>query len=142
MSTFDIDLDHLISAETAKQMTKVELNSVSFHRKFDGELKTVNLGLKRKDSNEKRIMKAHDKLGFGNIDEFIDKEDLDLEDCVSESEESEHEDDEDLVPLPLTETLEVKEEKENGIETVLISNDSMGAVGVQQLVKKKKKKRR
>ena len=51
-----------------------------------------------------------------NIDEFIDKEDLDLEDCVSESEESEHEDDEDLVPLPLTETLEVKEEKENGIE--------------------------
>jgi hypothetical protein len=141
MSTFDIDLDHLISAETAKQMTKVELNSVSFHRKFDGELKTVNLGLKRKDSNEKRIMKAHDKLGFGNIDEFIDKEDLDLEDCVSESEESEHEDDEDLVPLPLTETLEVKEEKENGIETVLISNDSMGAVGVQQLVKKKKKKK-
>ena len=47
MSTFDLDLEHLVSEITAKEMTKVELNSVSFHRKFDGELKTVNLGLKK-----------------------------------------------------------------------------------------------
>ncbi len=146
LSTFDIDLEHLVSAETAKQMTKVELNSVSFHRKFDGDLKTVNLGLKRKDSNEKRIMKTHEKLGFGNIDEFIDKEDIDPEDCVTESEESDHEDDEDLVPLPLTETVKASEEKEEiekdeGSEVELISTDSLAAVQVQKPSKKKKKKK-
>ena len=64
LSTFDLDLDHLVSEQTAKDMTKIELNSVSFHRKFDGVMKTINLGLKRKDSNEKRIRRAHKALGL------------------------------------------------------------------------------
>ena len=38
LSTFDLDLEHLVTARTAKQMTKLELNSHSFHRKFDGKL--------------------------------------------------------------------------------------------------------
>jgi len=149
LSTFDIDLENLVSAETAKQMSKVELNSVSFHRKFDGELKTVNLGLKRKDSNEKRIMKTHEKLGFGNIDEYIDQEDIDPEDLADESSESDHEDDEDLVPLPLTESVVINEvsndDKEDSSEkedVELISSDSMAAVQVQKVNKKKKKKKR
>ena len=43
MSTFDLDLENLVSEQTAKEMTKVELNSVTFHRKFDGQLQHVNL---------------------------------------------------------------------------------------------------
>ena len=35
LSTFDLDLDHKISASTAKELTKIELNAVAFHRKFD-----------------------------------------------------------------------------------------------------------
>lgn len=30
LSTFDLDLEHLVTAKTAKQMTKLELNSHSF----------------------------------------------------------------------------------------------------------------
>jgi hypothetical protein len=101
LSTFDIELEHLVSEQTAKQMTKLEINSVSFHRKFDGVLKTVNLGLKRKDSNEKRIERINDILGMGSIDEFIDEEDIDKEDRISDASESEHSDDEDLIPMPM-----------------------------------------
>ena len=42
LSTFDLDLEHPISAQTAKQMTKVDLNHTSFHRKFDGVLKEID----------------------------------------------------------------------------------------------------
>jgi hypothetical protein len=101
LSTFDIELEHLVSEQTAKQMTKLEINSVSFHRKFDGVLKTVNLGLKRKDSNEKRIERINDILGMGGIDDFIDEEDIDQEDRISGEDESEHSDDEDLIPMPM-----------------------------------------
>ena len=101
LSTFDIELENLVSEQTAKQMTKLEINSVSFHRKFDGALKTVNLGLKRKDSNEKRIERINDIIGMGSIDDFIDEEDIDPEDRISDDGESEHSDDEDLIPMPM-----------------------------------------
>lgn len=150
LSTFDLDLEHLVSEQTAKDMTKVELNSVSFHRKFDGVMKTVNLGLKRKDSNEKRIRRAHKALGFGNIDEYIEDEDIDTEDQVTERSESEHDDDEDLVPLPLN-----GEEQENVDEGSDNSDDSdeeedkveeitqeMAQAQVKAQPKKKRKKKK
>ena len=43
LSTFDLDLEHYVSAKTAKEMTKLELNSYAFHRKFDGKLKEFQL---------------------------------------------------------------------------------------------------
>ena len=46
LSTFDLDLEHLVSAQGAKEMTKIELNSISFHRKFDGVLKNCESGSK------------------------------------------------------------------------------------------------
>ena len=116
LSTFDLDLEHLVCATTAKEMTKLELNSVAFHRKFDGKLKFINLGLKTKDSNEKRISRAHKKLGFGCIEEFTSDEDIDSEDMDSEknSSESDHEGDMDLVPVPLggTVAMEVQQMKD------------------------------
>lgn len=99
-STFDLDLEHLVSAQTAKEMTQVELNSVTFHRKFDGKMKMINLGLKKRDSNEKRLKKAHKAMAMGKIEEYVDDEDIDEADLVSDSDESEHEEEDDLVPQP------------------------------------------
>lgn len=82
-STFDLDLDHPVSATTAKEMTKVELNAYSFHRKFDGKLKEINFEFKRKDSNKTKMCKVYDMLGYGQIEKFIDDEDLDEEDLIS-----------------------------------------------------------
>ena len=48
-------------------MTKIDINSYSFHRKFDGILKPINLRLKKKDKNEKKMVKIFDKLGYGQI---------------------------------------------------------------------------
>ena len=46
LSTFDIDMDHFVSAKTAKEMTKLEMNSCFFHRKFDGKLQKINFNFK------------------------------------------------------------------------------------------------
>ena len=47
-NVFDIELDHLISATTAKELTKVDLNHTSFHRKFDGVLKKIDFNFKKR----------------------------------------------------------------------------------------------
>ena len=44
LSTFDLELENTVSATTAKEMSKVDLNHYSFHRKFDGKLDTIHLG--------------------------------------------------------------------------------------------------
>lgn len=105
LSTFDLDLDHNVSAQTAKEMTKLELNSQMFHRKFDGKLKMIDFGLdkikkKKKSDNEvmnqAKICRVFDILGYGQIDEYISDEDLDPEDLVEDSsDESESESSED-----------------------------------------------
>jgi hypothetical protein len=97
MSTFDLDLDHLVSAQTAKEMTKVELNHCSFHRKFDGRLKKIDLGFGKKDKNKRKIRKTFEVLGYGLLEEFIDDEDIDPEDLVSCSESSDEDTDNESV---------------------------------------------
>jgi hypothetical protein len=84
LSTFDLDMEHPVSAQTAKEMTKLEMNSYSFHRKFDGTLETINFGFKQKDSDEHKICRVFDLLGYGQIEDFIDQEDIDTEDLMSE----------------------------------------------------------
>jgi hypothetical protein len=86
LSTFDLELEYLVSAQTAKEMTKIDLNAYSFHRKFDGKLKKIDFGFRRKDDNETKIGKVFDILGYGQIEDFIDDEDIDPEDLVSDSE--------------------------------------------------------
>lgn len=108
MSTFDLDLEHLVSEDTARQMCMVDLNSFMFHRKFNGKLQKIDFGFSRKDDNEDRIEKVHEKLGFGDIDKYVDGEEefKDDNDSVSSrsshsssSSDSEHSDDESL-PSP------------------------------------------
>ena len=101
LSTFDLDLDHSVSATTAKQMTKLEMNSYAFHRKFDGKLKTINFNFKKKDNsenearNERMICKVFDILGYGQIEDYISDEDLDEEDLTDNNSSSDSDDDDD-----------------------------------------------
>ena len=74
-STFDLELDFLVSAQTAKEMTKVELNTASPHRKFDGTLQKIDLRLKKNHLNEKKMRRVFDKLGYGQIENYVDQED-------------------------------------------------------------------
>jgi hypothetical protein len=83
LSTFDLNIDETVSALTAKEMKKVDLNHNSFHRKFDGRLKKIDFDFKKKDGNETKICKVFDILGFGQIDEYISDEDIDEEDLTS-----------------------------------------------------------
>lgn len=82
LSTFDLDLEHFISEKTAKELTKLELNHHSFHRKFDGVLDKIELNLRQKDKNDKKMVKVFDILGYGQIEDYIDDEDLDEEDLT------------------------------------------------------------
>lgn len=92
LSTFDLDLEHLVSSKTAKEMTKLELNSYAFHRKFDGKLQKINIKIKKKDNNEKKMVRVFDILGYGQIEDFVDKEDIDEEDLTSSNETSSEDD--------------------------------------------------
>jgi hypothetical protein len=74
MSTFDLDIEHLVSEDTARQMCLVDLNAFMFHRKFNGKLEKIDFGFSRKDDNEDLIEKVHEKLGFGDIDKYVDDE--------------------------------------------------------------------
>ena len=97
LCTFDLEMDYLVSEKTAKEMTKVDLNHTSAHRKFDGKLEKINLKLRTKDPNkredsrknsainERNMTKIFDKLGYGQIENYIDGEDIDEEDMVSSS---------------------------------------------------------
>jgi hypothetical protein len=105
MSTFDLDLDHLFSEQTAKEMIKLEVNSVSFHRMFTGKLQFINLELKKRDDNEDMLMKCYEILGMGQIEDYADGEFIhpeDLEENDKEDLESGGEQSNDyLVPFPL-----------------------------------------
>ena len=87
LSTFDLEMDNFVSAQTAKEMSKVDLNASSFHRKFDGVLKKIDFGFRKKDKNNVKICKVFDILGYGRIEKFIDDEDIDEEDLASESDD-------------------------------------------------------
>ena len=83
LSTFELDMDYFVSAQTAKEMSKVSLNYYSDHRKFDGKLQKIDFDFKKKDGNETKICKVFDTLGHGKIEDYISDEDIDEEDLVS-----------------------------------------------------------
>lgn len=85
LSTFDLDLDNTVSATTAKEMTKILVNSYSFHRKFDGKLDMINFGFTKKDNNEKKMCKVFDIIGYGRIEDYIEDEDVDDEEYEEDS---------------------------------------------------------
>ena len=112
-STFDLDLDHFFTETTAKEMTKLEVNSYMFHRKFDGKMQMISLGLKKRDDNDDMLEKLFDKLGLGQIEDYVENEDIDSDDLESisssDDEDESSDEDEDLVPLP--DSVEKKQSK-------------------------------
>ena len=98
LSTFELDLENTVSCTTAKEMTMIDINSYSYHRKFDGKLQYIDFKLKKRDDNEDMIEKIHDTLAFGDIDKYIDEEDKNGKEDVIEV--GDDDDDEDLVPKP------------------------------------------
>ena len=84
LSTFDLETEFLVSETTAKEMTKVDLNHTSHHRKFDGDLQMIDLKFKKRDNNDKKMTRAFDALGYGQIEDYIDGEDIDPEDLVTD----------------------------------------------------------
>jgi len=100
LSIFDLDLDHFFCEQTAKEMTRLEVNAF-FHRKFDGTLKPINFNLRKKDSTERKLEKINKILGDQGISEYIDQEDENSEaESVSDSSEDCDSENECLVPIP------------------------------------------
>ena len=96
LSVFELDLYNSVSSATAKEMTRVNLNAYSPHRKFDGKLEKIDFGFKNKDDDEDMICRVFDHLGYGQIEEYIDDEDLDEEDLeVTSQSGTEYETDEE-----------------------------------------------
>jgi hypothetical protein len=96
-SLFDIDIVNLVSGTTAKEMTKLDLNSMSFHRKFDGTLQKIYFKFKKHYTEEKKISKINEVLGMGGIENYIDNEDEDIDedDLIDEEDLEDQEDQED-----------------------------------------------
>lgn len=89
LSTFDLEMEYFVSAQTAKEMTKIDLNAYSYHRKFDGKLKKIDFEFKKKDGNETKMCKVFDTLGYGKIEDYVSDEDVDEEDFESDSTDDE-----------------------------------------------------
>ena len=92
VNIFDIDLVNLVNEETASDIIMLELNSVSYHRKFDGVLKHVDFDFKEDDNDMYRLYKIFDVLGNGNIDEYISDEDIPPNHLLSDDDTSSTED--------------------------------------------------
>lgn len=108
LSTFDLELEFLVSEQTAKEMTKIDMNHTSHHRKFDGKLEKITFPFKKKDSDEKKMKRVYDVLSYGQIEDYIDQEDIDEEDLTSreqsESEEEESGSDEESASESVSES--------------------------------------
>ena len=169
-SAFDLDLEHSVSAETAKEMTKVELNHYMFHRKFDGKLKPINLRRKKKGSNYEWIIRTHEMLSYGQIENYVSDEDIDTEDLMTDNEEEseivsdlDSSSDEEIVPPPLhsdsdsdsEEDTDKKSEKRKASENVssstsgtvlglptFVTDDTKSNIPRNKRKKKKKKRHR
>ena len=91
LNTFILETENLVSEQTAREMCKVDLNHVTFHRKFDGQLEMIHLNLKKRDVNTKMLKKLNKKLMNQGIENFIDDEDEIASDnlaCSSSDDES------------------------------------------------------
>jgi len=128
LSTFDLELDRVVSARTAKEMSKVDLNHYSFHRKFDGKLDTIHLGFKDSDDDDGKMCKSFDHLGYGQIEDYINDEDIDEEDLTTDvdtdtdtDDESDTDTSEDSDNIPEN-PVEVKE-KRKGVPPALLNTN-------------------
>lgn len=96
INIFDIDIENTVSEQTAKEMTYLELNCITYHRKFDGKMKEINFQFKDTDKDNHMLYKVFDILGNGNIQEFIEDEDIPVEHMLSDSDNESYSSEESL----------------------------------------------
>lgn len=147
MSIFAIELDPWVSAKTAKEMTKIDMNSYSFHRKFDGKLEKIDFSYSKKDSDETKMCKVFDQIGYGQIEDYLEDEDLDPEDLAdSDNDESdndegdESDDDESDLSLPELDKKKKPEKKKKivGLPPALLKSDAPKWARAKQRKNRKK----
>ena len=113
LSMFTLELGHLVSEQTAREMCTVDLNAGMFHRKFDGTLKKIRFDFSKRDDNEERIEKIYDMIGRGDIDNFVDGEEEFSDDNSSNEENSDvKNEDEDDSEVDDSKDKKKKEKKE------------------------------
>jgi hypothetical protein len=81
-----------VSAQTAKEMTYVNLNTRYFPNKFDGPMQTIDFKFKKHHSDEFRAIQIFDKIGNGHICDFLGEEDLEGCSLRGSDEESDYSD--------------------------------------------------
>lgn len=93
LSTFDLELKRLVSESTAREMCKVDVNAYMFHRKFDGKLEKIDFKFSKRDDNDTKIEKVNERIGMGDIDQYITQEDpCDTDFSLYSDNDSEHSD--------------------------------------------------
>lgn len=111
ISKFDIDLVNLVSLECVNQMIMLELNAVTYHRRFDGKLEMIDFGFRKKDKDSKRLFKVDDIIGDNKFENFIDDEfipeshrptdsDIDSDDDSISSSDSDNSEEKEEIELP------------------------------------------
>jgi hypothetical protein len=75
-NAFDIDICKFVSKQTAAEMIMLELNSATYHRRFDGTMTKIDFGFStKKRYTDERIVEKIDKLiGGGRISDFVTDE--------------------------------------------------------------------
>jgi len=138
-STFDLVLDPLVSHQTAKEMINLDLNHTSFHRKFDGVMKKVNLKFKSTDKDSRKIKRAFKVLGYGRIENFVEDEDVTLtSDDLEEDEDTSSSTDSNESASTTEEEDGAKKMSKKGIPEALLNCNLPRNVRAKQHRRKKK----
>jgi len=74
INMFDIDIENFVSVQTATELCKVELNSVSYHRRFDGKMDRIDFGFSSDSDEYDMLVLVHDTLAYGAVEEFVEDE--------------------------------------------------------------------
>lgn len=78
MYIFRLDMDNLVSDTTAREMS----NTIFYNKVFNS-MKMIDFNFEENDSNESNFETVIEKIGFGNIRDYLEDED-DIEDDSDE----------------------------------------------------------
>jgi hypothetical protein len=125
LNQFSFDVDNLVSAKTAKELTMLGLNHIYKHTKFDGKLRKIPLEFNNFDSNNTMMCKINDLLKNLNISKFVD--DMDVSTDYADTE-----DDSSFVPstsgdFDTEEDVDVKSTENSGSESESRDGSGIGS---------------
>lgn len=66
-----------VSYQTAREMMMLNLNTRYDPNKFDGSMKRIDFGFKKRDTDETKAVKVYELIGGGHVCDFLGQEDLD-----------------------------------------------------------------